>query len=95
MKNKSNTDFIKTLGDFFARYNLIIFLIIITVGLSISVLALSNIIKNTYDEKNYKEDTASTKFDESTISELNEFYRSDNNPNINQTVTGRNNLFSE
>lgn len=92
MKNQLNI--FNPIINFFTRFNLIIFIIVIVCGLSAAVITIKDIVQYTYDEKNYSSDDDSITFDESTINRINQL-NSNNSTNSSQEMTGRTSIFSE
>lgn len=94
MNQNPNSSLVKPVVNFIARYNLIIFIIIIVSGLGFAVIITTNIVQQTYSDSNYSNNNSVT-FDEATINKVNQLYPSDNNPNSSQTTSGRTDIFSE
>jgi len=97
MNNISITASFKQFINLFARYNLVIFIVLISAGLVVSVLILNNIVSQpTNNSSNPSTNpTATSTFDQSTINRLNKLETSANNTSYQTLPAGRNNPFSE
>ncbi|NTW62118.1 hypothetical protein HGB25_01755 [Candidatus Saccharibacteria bacterium] len=82
----------KTLG-IADKYNVVIFVIIVVIGLIFGILILSTIVRNLYVDSSTT-NTTTTSFDIVTISKLNKLNTSDSN-NATPSATGRQNPFFE
>jgi hypothetical protein len=98
MKNKALTNPLKPIMNIFARYNLVMFIIIVVAGLIIAILSLNHILKVPYDSANYTSpvtNTTTASFDTTTIARLNKLMASDNNSSSQTLPSGRINPFFE
>lgn len=68
----SFTSLKKTITNFFVRYHVVIFSVIVIGGLSVVVLILNSIITSASDTSNYVPAGSSATFDEATIKRVNE-----------------------
>lgn len=91
--NKSNP-FSAIIG-FIARYNLIIFIIVIVSGLSFAVIVIKDIVQQTYDDSSYSSTNNEIKFDEATIQKINQLHDSQSNLNSSTSRPERVNIFAE
>lgn len=94
MKDKTKINPLKPIIYFFSRYNLIIFVIIITTGLSLAVLTLTAILQVPYDGSVSGSNKTVT-FDESTITRLKSLNASNKNAANTPELSGRASLFAE
>jgi hypothetical protein len=96
MKNISLTNPFKQLANLFVRYNLVIFIVLMSFGLVMSILILNNIISQPTNGNNSNpSSTQPTSFDQSTINRLNKLEPSASNTSYQTLPAGRNNPFSE
>ncbi|HUC96730.1 MAG TPA: hypothetical protein VMR16_03660 [Candidatus Saccharimonadales bacterium] len=94
MKNQSIDNPLKLLMKLIGRYNFVIFIIIISIGLSASVLILNDILNRPYSATSQSA-APTTRFDQSTITRLSKLETSANNNTYNTLPPGRVNPFSE
>jgi type IV secretory pathway component VirB8 len=96
MKNKPNTNPIKSIMDTLDRYNLVIFIVITVGGLIAAILTLNYILHLPYISiESMISNIDNTKLDEVTINKLDKLKTSDNNAASQVFPTGRINPFSE
>jgi len=94
MKDKTSKNPFKPITDFFTRFNVVIFIVVVVVGLVGSILILSQILNIPYSDEILNSGKASTTFDEPTIQRVNSLQTSDSN-SASPDATGRINPFSE
>jgi len=94
MKNKESKNPFKPIADVFSRFNLVIFIVVVVIGLITSVLILNNILHLPYDA-NGVDPNGTTKFNEATIVRVNSLKTSSDNSVDQSAPSGRINLFSE
>ena len=101
IKNISITYPLKVLGKLFYRYNLVIFIILVTGGLIYSIIILNNIITQPNNvtlpgpSPSPSSSPYVSSFDQSTINRLQKLETSANNTNYQTLPSGRINPFSE
>ena len=101
IKDISITYPLKELGKLFYRYNLVIFIVLVTGGLIYSIIILNNIITQPNDDSLPNTGSSSSlspnisSFDQSTINRLQKLETSANNTNYQTLPSGRINPFSE
>jgi hypothetical protein len=81
---------LKSLKKLFFRYNFVIFIVIISIGLMAAVLYLSGIMNSPYSNSD-----GSTIFDTTTINRLDQLQPSAKNTAYKTISPGRTNPFSE
>lgn len=94
MKNQSIDNPLKLLVKLVSRYNFVIFIVIVSVSLMVSILVLNGILDRPYTN-NSSPNTSSTIFDTSTINRLNKLETSAKNSAYSAQPLGRVNPFSE
>jgi hypothetical protein len=94
MKDKISKNPFKPITDFFGRFNVVIFIVVVVVGLSGAILILSQILNIPYSDEILNSGKASTTFDESTIQRVNALQTSDSNTVIPTDTVTRINPFS-
>jgi len=77
--------------DFLGRYNLVLFIVLISCLLILSILILSGILAQPFDAGT----GTPPSFDQTAINRLSQFETSDKNTNYNNLPTGRINPFFE
>ena len=96
MNKEEKRNPIQSIGDFLFKYNLVIFIVIIVVGLSVAVLDLSYILQLPYNTTDSITESSSTiNFDQTTISNIEKLKSSNENNSVPALPSGRNNPFSE
>jgi hypothetical protein len=98
MKNKSTSKPLKYAPNFLARFNLVIFIVIVVIGLIASILILTDLVNKSYDGDSSSTTSsvaAPTMFDQQTISRLSKLNNSNSNNSYNSLPSGRVNPFSE
>jgi hypothetical protein len=90
MKNHSIDNPLKNTGKLVFRYNFVIFIVIVTIGLMASVLFLSDIMN-----RPYLSGDSSTIFDLTTINRLDKLQPSIKNTSYKVVPPGRASPFSE
>jgi hypothetical protein len=96
MKNKLTNNPLAPVINILVRYNLVIFIVLVVVGLIAAILMLNFTLRTPFEANNFTSSNSGiTSFDEATINRLNKLKTSDENL-ANQTLpTGRVNPFSE
>jgi hypothetical protein len=94
MKNQSIDNPFKFIIRLLSRYNFVIFIVIVAIGLSTCILILNNIMNQPYNTGN-SESATSTIFDQTTISQLNTLKPSISNTQYKTMPPDRVNPFSE
>ncbi len=94
MKNNSLNNPLKLFINLIIRYNFVIFVVIVSIGLMASVLFLSDILNRPYSNGS-KTGDSSTIFDTSTMSRLDTLQTSAINTSYKTAPTGRASPFSE
>jgi len=94
MKDKTKINPLAPINYFFSRYNLLIFVVVIVVGLSLAILTLTSILQIPYNGS-VGSTTDTVTFDELTISQVNQLNASNQNTIKPTGLYGRTNLFAE
>lgn len=94
MKNSSVNNPLKKFVNLLLRYNFVIFVSMLSVGLIVSVIILTNILTEPYTEDENLNPTGPT-FDQSTIIRLDKLETSASNKSYKTMPSGRADLFSE
>lgn len=94
MKDKTKNNPLAPINYFFSRYNLMIFVIVIAVGLSMAILTLTSILQIPYNGS-VSGTTESITFDEATIGQVNQLNVSSQNSVSPMGLYGKSNLFAE
>jgi hypothetical protein len=95
MKNSDVSSLFKPIARIYQKYNLTIFIVILTSGLVTAVLFLNGIIQQSSDTSNYKASTNLTTFDQTTINRVQQLHSS-GSPSATVTLpAGRINPFAE
>lgn len=94
MKSNSLNNPLKLFINLVIRYNFVIFVVIVSIGLMASVLFLTDILNRPYSNGS-KTGDSSTIFDTSTMSRLDTLQPSANNTSYKTAPAGRANPFSE
>lgn len=94
MKNNSINNPLKQFVNLLSRYNLVIFIVLVTGGLILSIIMLNNILTQPYSN-NTEPSTTVTTFDQLTINRLVKLETSAKNTNYRTLPSGRINPFSE
>lgn len=94
MKNKSITHPFRPIVNLIKRSSFVIFVIVVTGGLVISVLTLTNILINPLGGDSTSSTTVTTGFDQATINRLNKLTESSNSSKDQALPSGRINPFS-
>ena len=79
---------------FFSRYNLLVFIVIIAAGLSVAILTLTSILQIPYINDSKSLDN-SIMFDETTISQIGQLNKSEQNTISQTNLNSRSTPFSE
>lgn len=95
MKNISITVFIKKIGKIFYRYNLVIFIVLVTGGLIASIMILNQIITQPGSSTTNDTTPSTTSFDQPTINRLSKLESNTKNTNYQTLPSGRINPFLE
>lgn len=91
---KISFDF-KSISNFFVKYSLTIFIILVTAGLSSAVLVLTSTIERTSRSGSIKANEDINSFDQATIDRVNQLSSSDATKNEYEVPSGRINPFAE
>lgn len=94
MKDDSIKNPFEPIINFFSRYNLVIFIIVIVVGLTVSILTLNDILTIPFKEKEGQSNQSQVVFDEAALSKINLLNPKESN-NYNETSKKTRNIFSE
>ncbi len=94
MKDISKIISIRQFTRLLIKFNFVIFIVLVTSGLIMSVMILNSILARPYADKNGSNGTTTT-FDQQTIDRLNKLNVSTNNINYQTLPSGRTNPFSE
>lgn len=94
MKDISKIISIRQFTRLLVRFNFVIFIVLVTSGLIMSVMILNSILARPYADNNGS-NGATTTFDQQTINRLNKLNVSTNNTNYQTLPSGRTNPFSE
>jgi hypothetical protein len=96
MKNSDVSSLFKPIVRIFQKYNLTIFIVVLTSGLVAAVLFLNGVLQQSSDTSNYKSSTSLTSFDQVTINRVKQLHTS-SNPSAADTAlpAGRVNPFAE
>jgi hypothetical protein len=96
MNNKLNNNPLRPAINFLSRYNLIIFIVSVVVGLSLAILALNNILQTPFDSANLPSSgNGQVSFDETTITRINTLKTSADAPTKPTLPDGRIDPFSD
>jgi cell division protein FtsB len=96
MKQSINLSaFFKPLRNFFQRFHLTVFIVVIVGGLAYSVISLYNLLSDVAVIPAQTSTTGQTSFDQATIDSLTQMYASDAAPATIQLPSGRINPFGE
>lgn len=95
MKNKDVGAFIVPIIKTFQRYNLTIFIVVLTGGLATAVLLLNATLQEASDTTNYTSTLDSATFDQTTIDRVKQLHTSSETTNELVLPDGRINPFSE
>lgn len=95
MNNKVNRNPFSPIANFFGRFNVVIFIVVVAGGLIASIMILNNILQLPYEASNPTGSTGNTVvFDETTITRLNKLKTSDTNATDQILPSGRINPFN-
>lgn len=78
-----------------ARYNLVIFIVVVASGLIAAVLTLNSIVRIPFSDTYNSQSNGTTAFDQNTIDRINKLQTSDSNAVDQPLPSGRINPFSE
>lgn len=92
MNDKTNKNPFAPIANFFTRFNVVIFIVVVASGLIAAILIINNILQLPYKTTSNTINNTQTTFDESTIVQLNKLKTSDQNTNPT-LPTGRINPF--
>ncbi|CAN5369453.1 hypothetical protein BH10PAT4_BH10PAT4_3360 [soil metagenome] len=95
MKNKDVSSLISSIVSAFQRYNLTIFIVVLTGGLVVAVLMLNSTVQQASDTTGYSASTGSTSFDQTTIDRVKQLHTSSEFTSDVTLPSGRINPFSE
>jgi len=95
MKNKTIINPLSSITGIVTRFNLVLFVIIITSGLIFSVLVLKDILDQPYNDDTQATNSESVIIDQATIDILNNTKAVDENLEVKALPSGRINPFSE
>lgn len=93
MSKKSSISITELTKRIFRKFGMTLFIIVITGGLIVSVLVLSDILLNKTAIGD--SDTVTTTFDQPTIDKINKLVNNNNNINSQTPQSGRVNPFSD
>lgn len=94
MKNNPFDNPLKYITELIIRYNFVIFVVIVSVGLMSSVLLLNEMLNRPYSNGSTTGDNP-TIFDKSVITSLEKLQPSSSNKTYKTPATGRSNPFTE
>jgi hypothetical protein len=92
---KVATNPFKLLYNLISRFNVVIFITIMAIGLIVSILILANILLKPFSASNSEASSGIITFDQSTIDQLNKLNSSDTNSGYDSLPSGRINPLSE
>ena len=95
MKNKSVGSAFRSIVTGFQKYNLTIFIVVLTSGLAIAVLLLNSTLQEASDTSGYTSNIDQTSFDQTTIDRVKELHTSSEVTNDEPLPEGRVNPFAE
>lgn len=94
MKNILINNPFESLTKIISKYNSVLFIVIVTTGLTVSILILNDILNRPYSNGSIT-GNSSTIFDTQTINRLNQLQSSTNNTSYKTLPSGRASPFSE
>ncbi len=95
MKNKDISSLINPIAKGFRKYNLTIFIVVLTTGLAVAVLLLNATLQQSTDTTGYTSSISSTKFDQATIDRIKQLHTSSDTAAPVTLPTTRINPFAE
>lgn len=95
MKNQDAKTLIISVIKAFQRYNLTIFIVVLTGGLATAVLLLNAALQEASDTTNYTSDLGSSGFDQATMDRVKQLHTSSEATADTPLPDGRINPFSE
>jgi len=95
MKNKTIINPLSSITGIFARFSLVLFVIIVTSGLIFSVLVLKGILDQPYTDDAQVSTSQAISVDQATIDSLNNTRAAKDNLDVKTLPSGRINPFSE
>lgn len=95
MKNKTIINPLSSITGIVTRFNLVLFVIIVTSGLIFSVLVLKGILDQPYDDDTQTSTSEVITADQVTIDNLNNIKTATDNLDVKTLPSGRINPFSE
>ena len=95
MKNKDTSSLIRSIVSAFQRYNVTIFIVVLTGGLVVAVLMLNSTVQQASDTAGFSAGTGSTSFDQVTIDRVKQLHTSTEFTADVSLPPGRINPFSE
>ncbi len=95
MKNKSVGSVFRSIVTGFQKYNLTIFIVVLTSGLAVAVLLLNSALQEASNTSGYNADSDPTSFDQATIDRVKQLHTSSEITGDTLLPEGRVNPFAE
>lgn len=93
MNDKTNKNPFTPIVNFFTRFNVVIFIVVVASGLIAAILIINGILQSPYKTTDNIINNGQTTFDKSTIVQLDKLKTSDQNTADQALPTGRINPF--